>query len=174
MENEEPKVEQAEPQKVEEKVEPTNAPVKKSARGKRILLVIGGIILLLIIFGSKGGNKSPKTSPVATPTSTPAPEAMQITAKQLADDFDANQVAAEANWEGKLVEFNAEITNITDTGISFNNIASKQFSLAQISCAVTDKEQLMSLKNGQMVTVQGVVGKQMIGVIDVRDCKVIK
>ena len=173
MENDEPKVEQpAEPQKVEEKVQPTNAPVKKSARGKRILLVIGGIILLLIIFGSKGGNKSQQASPSATPT--PAPAAMQITAKQLADDFDANQVAAEANWEGKLVEFNAEITNITDTGISFNNIASKQFSLAQISCAVTDKEQLMSLKNGQMVTVQGVVGKQAIGVIDVRDCKVIK
>lgn len=173
MENEEPKVEQpAEPQKAEENVQPTNAPVKKTGRGKEILLVIGGIILLLIIFGTRGRNKSQQTSPVATPT--PAPVAMQITAKQLADDFDANQVAAEANWEGKLVEFNAEITNITDTGISFGNIASKQSSLTQISCAVTDKEQLMSLKNGQMITVQGVVGKQSIGVIDVSNCKVIK
>ncbi len=173
MENEEPKVEQpTEPQKAEENVQPTVAPVKKTGREKKILLVIGGIILLLIIFGSRSGNKSQQASPSATPTS--APVAMQITAKQLADDFDANQVAAEANWEGKLVEFNAEITNITDTGISFNNIASKQFSLTQISCAVTDKEELMSLKNGQMVTVQGVVGKQTIGVIDVRDCKVIK
>ncbi len=86
MENEEPKVEQpTEPQKAEENVQPTVAPVKKTGREKKILLVIGGIILLLIIFGSRSGNKSQQASPSATPTS--APVAMQITAKQLADKF---------------------------------------------------------------------------------------
>jgi len=169
MENEEAKAEQ---QKVEQGPQPSDAPVKKSGRGKKILLIIGGIILLLIILGSRGGDKSQKTGPSAT--ATPTPPAMQITGKQLADDFDANQVAAEAKWEGKLVEFSAEIINITDTGLSFSNVASKQFSLTQISCKIADKEQLMSLKNGQVVTVQGVVGKQTIGVIDLKDCKVVK
>ena len=46
--------------------------------------------------------------------------------------------------------------------------------MAQISCHITDKQQLMSLKNGQTVTVRGNVGKQTIGVIDFNDCEVVK
>lgn len=78
------------------------------------------------------------------------------------------------NWGGKYVEFSANVTNITDSGLSFTNIASKDFSLAQISCLIKDKQQVLSLKNGQTVTVRGVVGKQTIGVIDVSDCEVVK
>lgn len=101
----------------------------------------------------------------ATPT--------KITARELVDDFDSNQVAAEAKWEGELVEFSAKITNITDRGISFSNIASEDFSLAQISCKIKDKEQLLPIKNDQTITVRGVVGDQTIGVIDLSDCEVI-
>lgn len=99
---------------------------------------------------------------------------MKITVRELADDFDANQVAAEDKWNGKLVEFSAEISNITDSGLSFSNVASKQFSLAQISCRIKDKSQLLPLKNGETVTVQGRVGTQTIGVIDVSDCVVVQ
>jgi len=74
---------------------------------------------------------------------------------------------------GKLVQLSAEITNITDTGLSFS-VASKQFSMAQISCRVTDKQQPLALKNGQTVTVKGVVGGQTIGVIDVSNCSVVQ
>lgn len=134
-------------------------------------------IVVLIVIGAVSGNKggsatTGQTNSTATPT--PAPEAQKITARQLADDFDANQVSAEKNWGGKLVEFKAVVTNITDSGISFGNVASKQFSMAQISCRIKDKNQLMDLKNGQSVTVKGVVGKQMIGVIDLSDCEVVK
>lgn len=137
--------------------------------------LIGLVVLIVIgaVSGSKGGSStSTTTTPSASPT--PAPEAMKITARQLADDFDANQVAAEKNWENKLVTFTAKITNITDSGISFADVASKQFSMAQISCRIKDKNQLLDLKNGESVTVKGVVGKQMIGVIDLSNCEVVK
>lgn len=136
--------------------------------------LIGLVVLIVIgaVSGSKGGSANSTSSTPATPT--PAPEAIKITARQLADDFDANQVAAEKNWENKLVEFTAKITNITDSGISFGSVASKQFSMAQISCRIKDKDQLLPLKNEQTVTVRGVVGKQTIGVIDLRDCEVVK
>lgn len=137
-----------------------------------ILTVILALVLIGIIgsmAGSgKGGSKTSQSSP------TPAPVAEKITAKQLADDFDDNQVAAENKWEGKLVEFSAKITNITDSGISFANVASKDFSLAQISCHTKNKEQLLTIKNGQTVTVRGIVGKQTIGIIDVNDCVVVE
>lgn len=142
---------------------------------KKVLLIIGGIVLFLIVIGSLGGSKSGSTSTSGSkPTeaqATPAP--MKITARQLADDFEENQVAAESKWNGKLVEFSAKISNITDSGISFYNVASKDFSLTQISCRISDKQQLLSIKKEQTVTVRGIVGKQTIGVIDVSDCEIV-
>ncbi len=141
---------------------------------KKALKIIGGIILFFIVIGALSGNKTSNTN---TNTANKEPQAtvapMKITARELADDFEENQVAAESKWNNKLVEFSAKISNITDSGISFYNVASKDFSLAQISCKIKDKQQLMTIKKDQTVTVQGVVGKQTIGVIDVSDCKIV-
>lgn len=151
--------------------------------------ILTGILVLFIIgmvgaIGSSGGKNSSQsavdsnknTQAAITTTNetkaTPAPE--KINVRDLADDFDSNQVAAEAKWKDKLIEFSAQISNITDTGISFSNIASKQFSMTQISCRVQDKQQLLPLKNDQTVTVKGVVGSQTIGVIEVKNCEVVK
>ena len=138
-------------------------------------------ILAPIIVASSGGDKKSTTSQVATNEQkqesqnleSPKPSPTKITARALADDFDANQVSAEAKWKDKYVEFSATISNITDSGISFSNIATKDFSLTQISCKVEDKSQLLNIKNGQTVTVRGVVDTQTIGVIDVKQCEII-
>lgn len=145
-----------------------------------ILTTIMVIILIGIVGSAAGGNKnsSNNTGTKGTsqasdePSITPAPQL--ITTQALADDFDANKVAAEAKWKDKFVQFSAKISNITDSGLSFTGVASKQFSMTQISCRVDDKNQLMSLKNGQTVTVHGIVGTQTIGVIDIRQCEVVK
>lgn len=146
---------------------------------KKVLKWIGIIVLVLIVIGAVSGNKGGSSTTTSnTSNSAKSEEKPQepekITAQELADDFDGNQVAAEAKWKGKLVEFSAEITNITDTGLSFGKVASKEFSLAQISCKIADKQQLLPLKNGQTVTVKGIVGNQTIGVIDLSDCSVIQ
>lgn len=142
---------------------------------KKILLIIGVIIIGLIVLAVIGGSGTKKSSQLTTTTTdskvTQIPE--RISVRDLADDFDTNQVAAEVKWKDKLVEFSAEISNITDTGISFSRIATKQFSLTQISCRIQDKQQLLSLKNDQTVTVRGVVGTQNIGVIDLSKCEVV-
>jgi hypothetical protein len=143
---------------------------------KKLLKWVGiGIIAIIVIsvISSMGKSGDSKSGDTTKPTQT-VQEPTIVKAQELADDFDANQVAAENKWKGKLVQFSAEVTNITDTGLSFSKVASKQFSMAQISCRITDKEQLLSLKNGQVVTVKGVVGGQTIGVIDVSDCSVVK
>ncbi|OQY69347.1 hypothetical protein B6D29_00015 [Microgenomates bacterium UTCPR1] len=145
---------------------------------KKVLKWIGIIVLVLIVIGAVSGNKGGTSTTSSNTSSAKVEEQPQepekISAQELADDFDGNQVAAEAKWKGKMVEFSAEITNITDTGLSFGKVASKEFSLAQISCKITDKQQLLPLKNGQTVTVKGVVGNQTIGVIDVSDCSVVQ
>ncbi|MBP6913433.1 MAG: hypothetical protein KBC00_02380 [Candidatus Levybacteria bacterium] len=150
--------------------------MKKILKWGAIIFV--GLIVIGVIAGmGKSGNNPTSGSNQSQNQAeqpTQAPEAMKISATELADDFDGNQVAAEKKWSGKLVEFTAEVSNITDSGLSFTKVASKEFSFAQISCKVKDKNQLLSLKNGEMATVRGVVGKQTIGVIDVSDCEVVK
>lgn len=145
------------------------------------LLKWGGIILLIIIVIaalSGSGDSEEKTDDTTTTTSQTSvqevKEATKITASELADAFDENQVAAESKWKDQFVEFSAEITNITDTGLSFGSVASEDFSMTQISCKIKDKNQLMSLKNGQTVIVRGVVGTQMMGVIDLKECVVVE
>lgn len=144
----------------------------------------GGIVFIgLIVIGVIASmGKSGSTTPTSGSNNTtqkqeeqqPAKEPEQVTAAQIADDFDGNQVAAESKWNGKYVQFTATVSNITDSGLSFTNIGSKQFSLTQISCKVNDKQSLLSLKNGESVTVKGTIGEQTIGVIGMSDCEVVK
>jgi hypothetical protein len=148
---------------------------------KKLLKIVGIIVVAIIVLGvissmGKSGDQQTGSSNSGQTGAqeTPKQEAMKISGQELADDFDANQVAAENKWKGKLVEFKAEITNITDSGLSFTKLGSKQFSLTQVSCRIQDKNQLLSLKNGQYATVQGVIGGQTIGVIDMSQCKVVE
>lgn len=137
------------------------------------IIFVGFIVLGVIANAGKSGNTSTSGSNQAQ-TPTKAPEATKISVTELGDDFDSNQVAAENKWNGKFVEFAAEVTNITDSGLSFSKVTSKDFSMTQISCRTKDKSQLLTLKNGETATVKGVVGKQTIGVIDLSDCEVVK
>lgn len=138
------------------------------------------VILILIVLGAIGSAGGKSTSnqgsnqPNQAKMEEKVQEPMKITVNELADDFDANQVAAEKKWSNKLVEFSAEITNITDSGLSFGKVGSKTFSTTQISCRVNNKDQLLSLKNGETVTVKGVIGNQTLGVIDMSNCEVVK
>lgn len=147
---------------------------------KKIIKWAGiGFIILIILGVIAGAGKSTKTVPSATTsnnetaTQPTQAEPMKVTASQIADAFDANQVAAEAEWKGKLVEFSAVVSNITESGLSFQNVSSKEVSFTQISCRIKDKQQLLSLKNGQTVTVRGIIGGQTVGVIDLSDCEVV-
>lgn len=142
------------------------------------------VLLVLLIIGivTSGGSKGKKNGsntqlPQTKNEETAKPtevEVIKISALELGDDFDANQVSAEKKWQGKKVEFSAKISNITDSGLSFQNITSKDFSITQISCRIKNKEQLLPLKNGQTTTVRGIVGTQTMGVIGVNDCEVIE
>lgn len=161
----------------------TVCPHCRSKQGPgKVATIIGAIILLFIVIGTisvlSGSKNDGQTSNQSATTSTnevkvtPTPE--KVSARDLADDFDNNAVAAKDKWKDRLIEFSAQISNITDSGVSFYDVASKQFSVTQISCRIKDKQQLLPLKNGQTVTVRGVVGGQTVGVIDIGSCEVVE
>ncbi len=128
------------------------------------LIVIGGLA------SAGGGSKNTAT----TNTKKTAQTATVVDVKAFGDEFDANKVAAESKYKDKLVQFTATLSNITNSGLSFQNASSKEFSMTQINCNISDKNQLLSLKNGQSVTVKGIVTGQNIGVIGLNDCEVVQ
>ena len=138
-----------------------------------IAFIVIGVIASMGDSGNNSGSSS-SNSNNKQQEQVQAKEPEIIEVSTLADAFDANQIAAEKEWKDKYVQFSATISNITDSGLSFYNVATKEFSGTQISCRVVDKDQLLSLKNGEIVTVKGTIGSQTIGVIGMNDCEVVK
>src|SRR5437879_6470060 len=139
----------------------------------KVLSVILGFILLGII-GSALGGSNKGTSGSGTSSATPTPAPTVVDTKAFADEFNSNQVAAESKYKGKPVQLTATISNITDTGLSFQNVSSKEFDMTQISCNIKSKNDLLSVKNGQSVTITGTVENQTFGVITLNECSIVK
>lgn len=140
---------------------------------KKILKVVAVIIVILVAFSLL--TKRDKTPTTNTNEIQPTiSQTKIIKVEELADSFDENQVAAEQQWKNVLVQFSAKISNITDTGIGFYDVASKEFSLTQITCHVKDKNTLLQIKNGQTITVKGVVKEQYAGVIVLENCEIVQ
>lgn len=90
--------------------------------------------------------------------------------RTFGDAFDANQVAAEKEWNGKRVQLTAEVQNITDGRVSFTGVTTKEFSLTQVACKLSDPEQALTVKNGKKATAVGTVDGQFMGVIELEEC----
>jgi hypothetical protein len=103
---------------------------------------------------------------VATPT--------VVAATAIGDDFERNQIAAEKKWGSQFVQFTATVSNINSSGVSFQDVTSKEFSLTQINCSLKDDSQALPLAKGSPATVRGIVGSdQILGVISLNDCEVV-
>lgn len=114
---------------------------------------------------STPGARSVQTKTQGTPT--------VISAGVMANEFEANQIAAERKWGGQYVQFTAVVGNINSSGVSFTNVTST-YSFTQISCRVEDENQLVNLVKGSQATVRGVVSDdQLMGVIGINDCEVV-
>ncbi|HAP37689.1 hypothetical protein A2574_00055 [Candidatus Shapirobacteria bacterium RIFOXYD1_FULL_38_32] len=154
---------------------------------KKKILIVGGIILLLIIIGSSGSKDSSnvvsedqpnKEEIVQQEEEKPVEETMLVVTADFIDEFDKNQLAAEEKYEGRKIEFTAYIDNISEdiTGTPFLSLQpsnDEYYFGTNIQCFFKDKSELISLENGQQVTVQGKVDTQMMNIL-IKDCKVVK
>lgn len=150
-----------------------------------------GLIVCLIYAIGFAGVVASTSSTTAAPNSVPsvsapafpsyntlpappetAPTVIQV--KQMGDDFEANQIAAEHEWGGRYVQFTAPVGNINSSGVAFHDVTTK-FSFTQVSCLVSDESQVVTLVKGRNATVRGVVNDdQLMGVITLNNCEVVE
>jgi hypothetical protein len=127
----------------------------------RLGLIAGLVGFVLLAAGSgsdMSGNGSSK-SDLQNPQHT-------VNYKDLADEFEANSVAAEGKYEGKVIHVQGPIYSI-DKDLTGNPyiMLSGEYDIAMIRCEVDESTTpLQSLRKGQVITIGGVVGDTTMGV----------
>lgn len=78
-----------------------------------VLIVFGGLVVLLALVPTpdKKPGGAASVSPQAAPPGAPAP--LAVTAKELAAAFEANEVAAQQRYGGKLLAVTGTVAGIT-------------------------------------------------------------
>lgn len=148
--------------------------------------IITGIIIFVIIIAAVSAGGSSEGSSTTSDTSKPENTQQQVQpttydkveTKAMIDAFDNNQLAAEKQYKDKYVEFTAQIKNISEdiVGTSFLSLApanaGQYYTGTTIKCSFKNSDDLLSVSNGQTVTLKGKVKEQSLGIISIDDCQI--
>ena len=156
---------------------------------KKVLLIILGVIVLLAVISSLGGDNQPNTAtettragttttPAAVTTSiaqtTTAP-AQTVTAIDLYAAYETNEVAADQTWGGQTVELSGTVKDIGFDIVDTPYVSLATDGLWSVQCFFSkdDAGTLTELTAGQEVTLTGTVDGLAIGTnLTVNDCQV--
>lgn len=146
------------------------------------LIGFGGLILLGIIISGSGGSSEKSMNGGEDKTQKQAEEiksqeAISVDVSDFISEYDNNQLAAEEKYKGKPVKLTAYVDNISEDilgspFISLKPTNTEYYFDTSIQCYFKDKNELMSLKNDQQVTVQGIADTQDLGIIGIKDCTI--
>lgn len=146
--------------------------------------ILTGILTLFIIgivgtIAGSGSSSQPVNTNQEQTTQVIAQKSTVVDATALIADFDKNKLAANDKYKDKIVQTTGYIKNISNdvTGqyfLSLNPKNDQYYFGTTIACYFKDKSQLTSLSNGQSVTVQGTMQEMTLGIVAMKDCKVIR
>ena len=149
------------------------------------LLILAAIVAFIALPGDSnesgespsGGvaeNAASETADGDPPTPTPIP--IEVSAGELYQAYESNEVAAALKYEGKTAVVDGTISSIADAGSKYDiKLGTEEtFSFVSIVCKV-DKSQIdtvLTLSEGQYVTVKGRIKGQSIIDIVVENCSI--
>lgn len=155
-----------------------------------IITIILGIVALFVVIGvlgggkgtssttTRGNNAQPATKEASQPTTAPQTPTI-VGATALVAEFDKNKLAADDKYKGKLIQTTAYIKNISSdiTGSPFLSLEptnDQMYFGTSIQCYFTDKSSLVTLENGQSITVKGTMDEMSLGIVQMKDCSIVK
>ncbi|MDR0519512.1 MAG: OB-fold putative lipoprotein [Clostridiales Family XIII bacterium] len=161
------------------------APQKKKGKGGLIALIIVAVIIVIIIaaVNSGGDNKDANNAPSnqteqsADDSTAPEESAIQISAKDLMDAYDENEVAADEKYKGKVLQVkgvvNSVATDIMDElYVTLDNGAELEIISVQCYFNEDKKDAIAKLKKGDEITIEGTCTGYLINVL-LEDCDVL-
>ena len=162
----------------------------------KVLTVIGGLVIIGALGSVTGGNSNNKISDskqtsvsvensddkqtsVSNENSNKKqmePE-LNISATELINAYNENEVKADKMYKGKIVEVNGIVEGI-DSGISDNAIVrlsdGDEFSFDDVICYIDNDNQnkACELEKGQNATIIGEASGEIAGTPCIKDCKI--
>lgn len=161
-------------------METTDKPTKKFY--KRWWFWLIAIVVLLVVIGASGDSSTSQTTDQggdnSPAQSAPKEEAIAVTATDLMRAYEANEVAADAQYKGKLLRISGTIDNIGKDILDTPYVSLTGGSKAMIfgiQCMFdkSDQAQLAGLVQDARITLQG-RGKGKLGNVLVEDCSIVQ
>ena len=162
----------------------------------KVLTVIGGLVIIGALGSITGGNSNNKISDnKQTSVSVENSDSKQtsvsnensnkkqmepelsISATELINAYNENEVKADKMYKGKIVEVNGIVDGI-DSGIDDKAIVrlsdGEEFSFDNVQCCIDDENQdkACELEKGQNVTIIGEASGEIAGTPFIKDCKI--
>ena len=122
-------------------------------------------------------NNTATTSSNNQPEAKPTPIVMDAIA--LVGEYDKNKLAAQDKYTGKVIQTTAYVDNISQdiTGNYFLSLKpsnDQYYTGTTLQCFFADKNALTSLSNGQSVSVSGTMQDMSLGIVEMKDCSLVK
>ncbi|MBI2623593.1 MAG: hypothetical protein HYW65_03395 [Candidatus Liptonbacteria bacterium] len=159
-------------------------PANKFVADKLKFSISGGLkfIIVVVLLGIIGATMSvdsvDKTERAeGTPTqqeSQPEVSVIKVSAVTLSEEYDANKVAADQKYKGKILEITGVIDSIGKDILDtpYVTLKGRELSLFGVQCMFSKSQEnkLAELVKGRTLTVRGKVSGELIGNVIVRDC----
>lgn len=134
-------------------------PEKRNRKNVLLYYGIGALVLYVIIRGFAYFslvNDNISSNNTQSSANYTQEEAIKVTAKDLYNDYNINQVNADNNYKGKVVILTGEVSNITSTGDEIC-IGLLGNSITQFSCYFDNNQSnsIGELRKGQTITIEG-------------------
>ena len=143
---------------------------------KRWWFWVLAVFVFLMVIGSSNAPKNTNSTGTGTPVVTEE-SAIPVTAAQVMRDYNANEVAADDQYKGKIVEVSGTITtigkDILDTPYVALGTGENSFFSIQCMFEKSDQTQLATLSKDTRITLRGRVSGKL-GNIIIRECSVVK
>ncbi len=138
----------------------------------KIMTGLGATIVLIVIIVAASGSKSGNSNNAS------AQQPPQVVdASSLVKEFDANKIAAQDKYNGKVIQTTGFVTNISSAldnfYIQFKPTNDQYYVGTSYQCYVS-KDDAASVQNGQQVTVKGTVNDVTMTLIQLKNCSVVK
>lgn len=156
---------------------PPQPPPKRGMSASKVLLIIGGVIVLgfggCVVCVAVGANASKAAAEKARN------EAESVAISELMTEYKANEVRADARWKGKFVKVTGGVVGdvkkdmLDSAYLTLGASDASAFELRSVQCFLTKDgaARAARLNKGETATVSGKVDGLMMNVL-IRDCEV--
>lgn len=150
------------------------------SKKKLIGIIVGCIIVIFVVIAiATSGEPTPTSSP--STESTPAvtePSGIPVSAVQLYSAYKDNEVAADAQYEGKILDITGVVESIGKDILDTPYVTltdGSEWAVWGVQCMFSKKDEatLAQLSKGQTITVRGKCDGYLVNVI-VRNCTVVQ